>query len=191
MIVGRDLELSARRALQGRSAARAVLPFIELVKERLDVLHLEGRMDYRMARLMSMQVYHVPLGPRPREALDHACRDLNDNAPTSRHSRGDGRKVPGPRLRQRVGALRLRRSLRAAAGADRLIAIANAFHTVVLADIPRLAPERRDTVKRFATLIDILYERRIKLRLLGGGGAPGDSTPKGQRLRFPAAPPRE
>jgi cell division protein ZapE len=155
------------------------LPFIALVKEKLDVLHLEGRMDYRLARLMSMQVYHLPLGSAADRALDRAFRDLTDNAPAAP---GElevmGRRVPVPASAKGVARFRFADLCEQPLGATDYIAVANAFHTVIVADIPRLAPERRDTVKRFATLIDILYERRIKL-VCSAAAAPHELHPEG------------
>jgi cell division protein ZapE len=140
------------------------LPFIALVKEKLDVLHLEGRIDYRMARLMTMQVYHVPLGPAADRALERAFRDLTDNAPSAPDVLNVmGRRVPVPASAKGVARFRFADLCEQPLGPTDFIAIANAFHTVILAGIPRLVPERRDTVKRFATLIDVLYERKIKL----------------------------
>ncbi len=140
------------------------LPFIALIKQKLDVLHLEGRIDYRMARLMTMKVYHVPLGPAADRALDRAFRDLTDNAPSAPDFLSVmGRRVPVPASAKGVARFRFADLCEQPLGPTDFIAIANAFHTVILADIPRLQPERRDTVKRFATLIDVLYERKIKL----------------------------
>jgi cell division protein ZapE len=140
------------------------LPFIALIKEKLDVLHLEGRMDYRLARIMSMKVYHLPLGPAASKALDQAFRDLTDNAPSAPDFLNVmGRRVPVPASAKGVARFRFADLCEQPLGPTDFIAIANAFHTVILAEIPLLAPERRDTVKRFATLIDILYERKIKL----------------------------
>ena len=140
------------------------LPFVATIKARLDVLHLEGRMDYRLARLMSMKVYHAPLGPAADRALDQAFRDLTDNAPNAPDFLNImGRRVPVPASAKGVARFRFADLCEQPLGPTDFIAIANAFHTVILAEIPRLAPERRDTVKRFATLIDVLYERRIKL----------------------------
>ncbi len=140
------------------------LPFIALVKARLDVLHLEGRLDYRLARLMSMKVYHAPLGSAAERALDQAFRDLTDNAPSAPDFLNVmGRRVPVPASAKGVARFRFADLCEQPLGPTDFIAIANAFHTVILAGIPRLAPERRDTVKRFATLIDVLYERKIKL----------------------------
>jgi cell division protein ZapE len=155
------------------------LPFIALVKERLDVLHLEGRVDYRLARLMSMQVYHLPLGPAAEKALDQAFRDLTDNAPAAAGVLNVmGRKVPVPASAKGVARFRFADLCEQPLGPTDFIAIANAFHTIVLAGIPRLAPERRDTVKRFATLVDILYERKIKL-VCSAAAPPAEIYPAG------------
>jgi cell division protein ZapE len=159
------------------------LPFIALVKEKLDVLHLEGRIDYRMARLMSMQVYHVPLGPAADRALDRAFRDLTDNAPSAPDVLNVmGRRVPVPASAKGVARFRFADLCEQPLGPTDFIAIANAFHTVILAEIPRLAPERRDTVKRFATLVDILYERKIKL-VCSAAVPPQDIYPAGEHAQ--------
>jgi cell division protein ZapE len=159
------------------------LPFIALVKEKLDVLHLEGRIDYRMARLMSMQVYHVPLGLAADRALDQAFRDLTDNAP----SKPDflnvmGRRVPVPASAKGVARFRFADLCEQPLGPTDFIAIANAFHTVIVAEIPRLAPERRDTVKRFAMFVDILYERKIKL-VCSAAVPPAEIHPEGDHAQ--------
>src|SRR3546814_3721392 len=38
------------------------LPFIELLKQRLDILELDGDTDYRQARLADLEVYHWHIG---------------------------------------------------------------------------------------------------------------------------------
>jgi len=156
------------------------LPFIALVKARLDVLHLEGRMDYRMARLMSMQVYHTPLGPAADRVLDHAFRDLTDNAPAApRALEVMGRKLPISAAAKGVARFTFAELCERPLGAADFVAISAAFHTIVLAGIPRLVPERRDTTKRFATLVDVLYERKIKL-VCSAAAAPHAIHPEGE-----------
>ncbi len=159
------------------------LPFIALIKQKLDVLHLEGRLDYRLARLMSMQVYHVPLGRGAERALDRAFRDLTDNAPSAPAFLDVmGRRVPVPASAKGVARFRFADLCEQPLGPTDFIAIADAFHTVILADIPRLAPERRDTVKRFATLVDVLYERKIKL-VCSAAAPPHEIHPAGDHAR--------
>lgn len=156
------------------------LPFIALVKAKLDVLHLEGRTDYRMARLMSMKVYHTPLGLAADRALDHAFRDLTDNAPAApRVLDVLGRKLAVSAAAKGVARFTFAELCERPLGAADFLAIAEAFHTVILAGIPRLVPERRDTTKRFATLVDVLYERKVKL-VCSAAVAPQDIHPEGE-----------
>jgi cell division protein ZapE len=156
------------------------LPFIALIKSRLDILHLDGRMDYRLARLLSMQVYHMPLGPAAERALDRAFADLTENAPAAPASLEVlGRRVAVPLAARGVARFAFADLCKAALGAADYLAIAAAYRTVLLAGIPRLKPEQRDEAKRFATLIDALYERRTKL-ICSAEAAPHDLYPKGE-----------
>jgi cell division protein ZapE len=140
------------------------LPFIALLKERLDVLHLAGLQDYRQLRLAGMSVYHTPLGPASSRALDEAFRRLTDQA------RGTPDEVPVKgRLIQVAEQARgvARFSFEALCveplGPLDYLAIAEHYHTLVVDGIPRLGPERRNEARRLITLIDILYDNRVKL----------------------------
>ena len=57
------------------------LPFIDLLKDKLDVLCLNGEIDWRRARIRGMKVYHSPLGPAADEDLAAAFRTLTDDDP--------------------------------------------------------------------------------------------------------------
>src|SRR5579871_1407663 len=46
------------------------LPFIALLKERLEVVELDARADYRLLKLARAPVYYAPLGPDADAALD-------------------------------------------------------------------------------------------------------------------------
>src|SRR3546814_17985022 len=73
------------------------LPFIDLLKQRLDVLHLDGAIDYRLARLRGMRVYHDPLGPEASRALLETFPDLTggaEAAPAHLPPRGAAPPVP-------------------------------------------------------------------------------------------------
>ncbi len=140
------------------------LPFIALIQQKLDVLHLEAERDYRLARLMTMQVYHLPLGPVADTALAQAFQDLTDGAPANPSSLTvKGRTVPVAKAARGVAWFTFADLCQQPLGAADYIAIAVAYRTVIVANIPRLKPEQRNEAKRFATLIDALYERRVKL----------------------------
>lgn len=145
------------------------LPFIALLKERLDVLHLDGGVDYRLRRITDMDVYFTPADAGAEAALDAAFHRLVDDA--------TGEGVAAEPMRLAVGARELEVSAQARGtarfsfeelcarplGAADYLAIAREFHTVILSGIPAMGPESRDRAARFVTLIDALYEHRVKL----------------------------
>jgi cell division protein ZapE len=141
------------------------LPSIEMLKTELDVLHLASPTDYRMKRIQDMPVYHVPLGLQSDRELDETFEALTDEA------RGDpvvldvmqGRTLTVPQAARGVARFSFEELCARPLGAADYLAIADNFHTLVLSGIPRMGPERRNEAKRFVTLIDTLYDRRIKL----------------------------
>jgi cell division protein ZapE len=140
------------------------LPFVALIKEKLDVLQLEAARDYRLARLMTMQVYHLPLGPAADKALTQAFADLTDGAAAQPSSLTvKARTLPVPKAARGVAWFDYADLCLQPLGAADFIAIAVAYRTVIIANIPRIKPEQKNQAKRFATLIDALYERRVKL----------------------------
>ena len=148
------------------------VPFIALIKERLDLLQLDGGTDYRLARLEGKPVYHTPLGTKATAALDAAFEDLTDaarGAPCALEV--SGRKVAIPEAARGVARFTFADLCEKPLGAADYLAIAHAFHTVVLDGIPRLKPDQRNEARRFAILIDTLYDRRIRLI------AAADTTP--------------
>lgn len=165
------------------------LPFIALMKEKLDVIELDGGEDYRLLRLKGMPLWHAPLGPAASAALDEAFDLLTldeadeseaAKAPLSAGERQAGFKmapiaaeptvllVQGRKLLVPVSARGVARfafpdlCARALGAAD-YIALATHFHTLILSDIPALGPEKRNEAFRFTTLIDALYEHKVNL----------------------------
>lgn len=146
------------------------LPFIALLHERLDVIGLNGPTDYRLQRLAGMPTWHVPNGPAATEALREAFFRLTDFAvedaahvPTCDLQVPGGRTLRVPKALKGVAVFSFKRLCGEARGASDYLAIARNFHTVILVGIPRLGPENRNEAARFVTLIDALYEHKVKL----------------------------
>lgn len=159
------------------------LPFITLVRERFAVVELAAAKDYRMARMIGHPVYFCPLGPAATAALDDAFARLTDGAEgTPMTLDVDGRTLTVPRQARgtaRAGYDLLCREPRSAAD---FIALAQAFHALVLDDVPRLPADRSDETKRFMLLIDTLYEHRTKLVM--AAEAPPHDLYRGRPLAF-------
>ncbi len=146
------------------------LPFIALIEGDLDVMPLNGPLDYRMERLGGMATWHVPLGQPATDQASEAFFRLTDyppddreNVPTAELDVGGGRMMHVPKSLKGVAVFSFKRLCGEARGAADYLAIAQTYHTVILVGIPRMSPENRNEAARFVTLIDALYEHRVKL----------------------------
>ena len=140
------------------------VPFIGLLKQKLDVLSLEGATDYRLERLGRMPVYHAPDGPEAKAALAEAFQRMTLGGPAQPDKITiKGRVLPVPRAAEGVAWFTFPDLCNRALGAGDYLAIARRYHTVILEGIPAMSPETRDQAKRFVTLIDALYERKVNL----------------------------
>ncbi|BEV00943.1 cell division protein ZapE [Novosphingobium olei] len=146
------------------------LPFIALVEQRLDVLTLNGPVDYRMERMRGVGTWHVPIGPESTEAVREAFFRLTDyppedsaNVPSAEIDVGTGRTMHVPKSLKGVAVFSFKRLCTEARGAADYLAIARKYHTVIVVAIPRLGAELRNETMRFITLIDALYEHKVKL----------------------------
>ena len=139
------------------------LPFIELVKKRLEVLELGGGQDYRLGRMRNLDLYLTPLGAWATQKLDEAFRALADGADGEpRVLRTQGRDVDVPRAAPGVAMAHFMDWCAKPMGAADFLCIADNFHSVILAEIPRMGPDNRDKAVRFITMIDSFYERKVK-----------------------------
>ncbi|MBV9836387.1 MAG: AFG1 family ATPase [Alphaproteobacteria bacterium] len=139
-------------------------PFIDLLKAKLEVHALDTGRDYRMARLREMDKYLVPAGAWADRKLDDAFAALtNDAQGAKRVLRTQGRDVIVPHAAPGVAMARFEDWCGKPMGAADYLCIAEHFHTVLLRDIPRLTAKNRDRAWRFITLIDSLYEKKVKL----------------------------
>jgi cell division protein ZapE len=149
---------------RGRPGRDAFLPFIALLKQKLDVLMLEGGRDYRRQRAVGSPTWHVPAGGRAERALDEAFDRLADGAtPGPRTLSVMGRKLHVPHAAGRVARFDFAELCAQARGANDYLALATHFEALVLDGVPRLSPDNFDKARRFMVLVDALYEHRVKL----------------------------
>jgi cell division protein ZapE len=142
------------------------LPFIELLLARLDVVALEGPVDYRLRRLKDLPVYQHPLGPEARASLERIFDLLIDGQPARPEAVEVGRRhLVVPRAAAGVAWLDFQELCARPLGAADYLALTERFHTLILENVPLLTPDRRNEARRFMTLVDALYERRMMLFL--------------------------
>lgn len=167
------------------------LPFIELVKHRLGIIALDGPTDYRRDRLGDARTWLVPNGPTATQALSETFFRLTDYPPEDRAhvpslelDVGGGRMLHVPKALKGVAVFSFRRLCAEARGAADYLAIARRFHSVIMVGIPLLGRQNRNEAARFVTLIDALYEYRVKF-LAGADAVPENLYPAGDgRFEF-------
>jgi cell division protein ZapE len=139
-------------------------PFIDMIEERLDVVHLEAEQDYRLAFLQQADVYCTPLGAEARRALDDAFEHLVGGEPPSPLDlEVQGRMLHVPCQARHVARFSFQELCDRPLGAADYLVLTDHFHTLVIDDIPRMDAARRNEATRFVTLIDVLYDNRVNL----------------------------
>ena len=161
------------------------LPFIQLIERRMQVISVNGPTDYRLHRLTGVSTWHVPNGPEATAALSQAFFQLTDypvenraKVPSEELDVGAGRTLHVPKSLKGVAVSSFKRLCGEARGAADYLAIARRFHTVILVGIPVMTREMRNEAARFVTLIDALYEHKVKL-LAAADAEPAGLYPSG------------
>lgn len=139
------------------------LPFIALIKERLVVHELASPHDYRQNRLEGGQVYFTPNDAEARAAIEEIWQDLTGGASEPLVLSVKGREVVIPAYRNGVGRARFHDLCGAMLGPGDYLEIAKAMKVLVLENIPCLGRSNFNEAKRFVTLIDALYEAKVRL----------------------------
>jgi len=139
------------------------LPFIDLIKDRMEVRELVSPTDYRRNRLQGSPVYFTPVSPETRKQIHAVWLDFagGEGAPLTLHVKG--RDVTLPAFRNSVARATFYDLCGRMLGPADYLAIAGAIKVLVLEDIPRLSRSNFNEAKRFVTLIDALYEAKVRL----------------------------
>ncbi|HWA62568.1 MAG TPA: cell division protein ZapE [Caulobacteraceae bacterium] len=146
------------------------LPFIAMLKERMEIVEVPGARDYRLERLRGAGTWFSPIDPDNERQFDRLWQDmLGADEETGATLEVLGRREHWPRAANGLLRAHFRSLCAQALGPQDYIAIAERFHTVFIEALPRLTPDRRNEAKRLATLIDTLYEARARLVVLAAG----------------------
>lgn len=139
------------------------LPFIALIKERMVVHELTSPTDYRQDRLGGQQVYFTPVNAASRAAMNDIWRDLAAGPGTPLVLKVTGREVVVPAFRNGVARSGFHDLCGKPLGPGDYLALAEAVKVLMIDDIPTLSRSNFNEAKRFVTLIDALYEARVRL----------------------------
>jgi cell division protein ZapE len=149
---------------KGQPGRDAFLPFIALIKQRLDVVLMDAGRDFRRSRLRGLRTWLVPADARADHELDLAFSKLTGGSEGKPETLWVmGRRLVVPLAAEGVARCDFELLCGTALGASDYLALATRFHTLILDGIPRLSPNNYDKARRFIVLIDTLYDHRVKL----------------------------
>lgn len=151
------------RLYEGGLQRDRFLPFITLLKEKMEIVHLDSPHDYRARALAEEGTYFTPLGRTTEQKMDEVFGLLTDQAPALEEKLFvKGRRLP-VRTAKGVARFTFSQLCEQPLGAEDYLAIARNFHTVLLENIPELKYDRRNEAKRLMNLIDTLYDKRVRV----------------------------
>ena len=155
-------------------------PFIAMLKERMDVVEVSGARDYRLDRLRAAGAWFAPIDADNEASFDRLWRQmLGGDAETGATLEVFGRREHWPRAAGRMLRAHFQSLCAEALGPNDYLAIAERFDILFLEAAPRLRPEDRSAARRFATLIDTLYEAHARLVVLAAA-EPSKLYPEGE-----------
>jgi len=152
---------------------QSFLPFVDLLKERCDVVHLKDGIDHRLEGLSAADVYLSPLDRATEVAAERLWATLSAGGEEAHDLRVKGRLVHVPRAAGRRARFTFEDLCDQPLGATDYRALARHFDLLMVTGVPRLAAGERNRAKRFITLVDVLYDAGRAL-VLTADGEPAD-----------------
>ncbi len=139
------------------------VPFIGMIKDHMVVHDMASQTDYRQGRLSDHQSYFTPANSAACAALDQIWQDLTGGAQEKLILRVKGREVELDKFHNGVAWAKFYDLCGKPLGAADYLALAEAVRVLILEDIPQLSRANFNEAKRFVTLIDALYEGKVRL----------------------------
>ncbi|HEY1749850.1 MAG TPA: cell division protein ZapE [Caulobacteraceae bacterium] len=156
------------------------LPFIEMLKARMQVVAVAGARDYRLDRLRAAGTWFSPVDADNEAGFDRLWGEmLGGDAEIGATIEVFGRRLHWPRAAGRMLRAHFQNLCGEALGPNDYLAIAERFDTLFLESLPKLRPEDRSAARRLATLIDTLYEAHARLVVLAAA-EPAKLYPQGE-----------
>jgi cell division protein ZapE len=168
-----------RRLYEGGLNRDRFLPFIDLLLKHVGVIALEGAVDYRLTRLRDAPVYHHPVDEAADAKLEQAFVLLADGADGAPECVEVGsRTLDVPRAANGVAVFDFDALCKRPLGAADYLALTERYSTLIVRGVPIFAPDKRNEARRFMTLVDALYERRMML-FISAEAPPDELHPAG------------
>ena len=127
------------------------------------MISVDNGVDYRGRTMESVKLYHTPLGPQADAEMNDAFTRLAESRDEDPVLHIEAREI---RARRKAGGV-VWFDCRTLCGGPRsqndYLEIASQFHTLLLSDVPHMPVRMASEARRFTWLVDVLYDRRVKL----------------------------
>ncbi len=140
-----------------------ILPAIERLKQHLEVVQVDAGIDYRQQALRQMTLYHQPLDAAAEAAMRECFQRLVDGPDEDPLLSVEGRALPALRRAGGVAWFDFQTLCNTPRSQNDYLELSSRFHTLLLSGVPRMGPELATAARRFTLLVDVLYDRGIKL----------------------------
>jgi len=147
------------------------LPTIDLLLQMLTVVNVDGGNDYRLRSLTRSETYISPIDSQTDKKLREVYEDIADGADLKPDLEIAGRKIKAQRHSRGIIWFNFSDICGSARAQTDYLEIAQEYHTVIVANIPRLGPSNASEARRFTWLVDVFYDCRVKL-LISAAVAP-------------------
>ncbi|MDD2712223.1 MAG: cell division protein ZapE [Simplicispira sp.] len=140
-----------------------ILPAIALLNERLEVLSVDNGTDYRRRTMEQVKLYHMPLGPDADAQMAQAFEQLAEVRDENPLLHIEAREIQARRKAGGVVWFDFKDLCVGPRSQNDYLELANQFHTVLLSNVPYMPVSMASPARRFTWLVDVLYDRRVKL----------------------------
>jgi cell division protein ZapE len=142
-----------------------ILPAIALLKDKLEVINVDNGTDYRQRTLEQVELYHTPLGAAADLALTAAFDGLAETRDEEPVLQIEHRSIHARRKAGGVVWFDFKELCGGPRSQNDYLELASQFHTLILSNVPMMPPRLASEARRFTWLVDVLYDRRVKLIL--------------------------
>jgi len=142
-----------------------ILPAIDLIYERMDVLNVDAGIDYRRQTLAEVRAYLHPLTPETRSTLQQTFDRLLDTAPMEPVLTVEHRQLQAVARGGNIVWFDFDTLCGGPRSQNDYLELASRFQTIIVSDVPCMGPRHASEARRFTWLVDVLYDHKVKLIL--------------------------
>jgi cell division protein ZapE len=159
------------------------LPAIALIKQRVEVVNVDGGVDYRLRALEQAELYYQPLGEAAEASLQHSFQRLAPEVAVANQALDiEGRQIKARFVADDVAWFDFTELCDGPRSQYDYIELARVYHAVVISNVPQMGADLEDQARRFINMIDEFYDRNVKLVL--SAAVPLENLYTGGRLDF-------